>query len=258
MRFLCEQCKAKYQISDEKVAGKTVRMKCRKCGHMIEVRSEVTESSVANSVPGAAVQAGASAGGGGGVPRPAALKPAPPRSKLATNLTSSPAAKPSLAPGALAGAFNRTVEGAPASSMRPSSADDSAALDVLSTSTAPWYVAINGVPVGPVRLSELRRKAASGLVNESSLVWQDGNEEWRPVKTFPELATLVREAAASGRPSLISSPPFAPNGERVSALPPSPAAPPLGQRANAPRAPAAPRAPTAPGARSNVVPIGGR
>ena len=37
MKFLCENCKAKYQIADEKVAGKTVRMKCRKCGHQIEV-----------------------------------------------------------------------------------------------------------------------------------------------------------------------------------------------------------------------------
>ena len=48
MRFLCEQCKAKYQIADEKVAGKTVRMKCRKCGHLIEVKAEVTETSVAS------------------------------------------------------------------------------------------------------------------------------------------------------------------------------------------------------------------
>ena len=51
MRFLCEQCKAKYQIADEKVAGKTVRMKCRKCGHLIEVKAEVTETSVASKAP---------------------------------------------------------------------------------------------------------------------------------------------------------------------------------------------------------------
>ncbi|HEX8790421.1 MAG TPA: zinc-ribbon domain-containing protein, partial [Polyangiaceae bacterium] len=45
MKFLCEQCKAKYQIADEKAAGKTVRMKCRKCGYLIEVRAAVTETS---------------------------------------------------------------------------------------------------------------------------------------------------------------------------------------------------------------------
>ena len=39
MKFLCDQCKAKYQIADEKVQGKTLRMKCRKCGHVIEIRA---------------------------------------------------------------------------------------------------------------------------------------------------------------------------------------------------------------------------
>ncbi len=38
MRFSCENCQAKYQVADEKVAGKTIRMKCRKCGHAIEVK----------------------------------------------------------------------------------------------------------------------------------------------------------------------------------------------------------------------------
>jgi predicted Zn finger-like uncharacterized protein len=51
MKFLCDNCKAKYQIGDEKVAGKTVRMKCRRCGHSITVSSKVTESSVSMQLP---------------------------------------------------------------------------------------------------------------------------------------------------------------------------------------------------------------
>lgn len=39
MRFVCEACQAKYQVPDDRVAGKTVRMTCRKCGHLIEVRA---------------------------------------------------------------------------------------------------------------------------------------------------------------------------------------------------------------------------
>src|SRR3954469_24432187 len=39
MKFLCPSCKAKYQIGDEKVAGRSVRMKCRKCGYVIQVSS---------------------------------------------------------------------------------------------------------------------------------------------------------------------------------------------------------------------------
>jgi len=37
MIFLCGNCQAKYQLPDERVAGRTVRMKCRKCAHVIEV-----------------------------------------------------------------------------------------------------------------------------------------------------------------------------------------------------------------------------
>ena len=37
MKFVCDNCQAKYQIGDDKVAGKTVRMKCRKCGYNIKV-----------------------------------------------------------------------------------------------------------------------------------------------------------------------------------------------------------------------------
>jgi predicted Zn finger-like uncharacterized protein len=253
MRFLCEQCKAKYQISDDKVAGKTVRMKCRKCGHMIEVRADVTETSVANAMPADPMQAVATATAKPGtLPRPA-TKPIPPRSKLATSLTSTQPPKGANT-SALAGAFQRTVSGGPSSSMRPQqAADDSQALDMLSASANPWYVAINGVPVGPVRLSELRRKAQSGIVTESSLVWQEGVEEWRPVKTFPELANIVREAAATGRPSLVSSPP----GERVSQVPGAPSrSSQVPQAPTAARAPAAARGPAP--ARNNVVPIGSR
>lgn len=51
MKFVCENCKAKYQISDDKVAGRTLRMKCRRCGEMIQVAATVTESSVSQRLP---------------------------------------------------------------------------------------------------------------------------------------------------------------------------------------------------------------
>jgi hypothetical protein len=65
-----------------------------------------------------------------------------------------------------------------------------------------WFVGINGVPVGPIRLSELRSKAASGAVNKESLVWRDGFEDWRPLKTYPELVAIVEEGVSSARASL--------------------------------------------------------
>ena len=249
MKFLCDNCKAKYQIADEKVAGKTVRMKCRKCGHNIEVRSAVTQTSVASSPPEA----------------PAAPRPAAPKSPLATSLSSQQPRSPSTSPGgsALAGAFQRSVEQQPPPSAPFASGAGEPAISVSVTDE--WYVAINGVPVGPVRISELRRKAAAGAVTDDSLCWQEGLEEWRPVRSVPELAAIVREAAQQNRVSLVNPP--APEPHRPSA----PSKPPVPPRATAPSAPSAPRAPTpmpepvrtepprtapiVPPQRSNVVPL---
>jgi predicted Zn finger-like uncharacterized protein len=251
LKFLCDNCKAKYQIADEKVAGKTVRMKCRKCGHQIEVRAAVTETSVSTSPPSAM----GAMGSGSEAPRPVA------KSSLATSLS---AAKPRApvghqpqapAPSALAGAFQRTVHDARGPEVPLPQQAGGLELSV----TDEWYVAINGVPVGPVRISELRRKAASGAVTEDSLCWQEGLEEWRPVRSIPELAAIVREAAQGNRPSLVSPPNEGQNrGSRPPPAPQRPAPPP--PRGPEPPRPAGPGSPfeaprpTAP-SRSNVVPL---
>ena len=39
MNFLCDRCKQKYHVADEKVRGRAVtRFKCKKCEHVIELR----------------------------------------------------------------------------------------------------------------------------------------------------------------------------------------------------------------------------
>jgi predicted Zn finger-like uncharacterized protein len=141
MKFLCDKCKAKYQIADDKLVGKTVRMKCRKCEHLIEVRAAVTETSIAASLP--------------------------PRAPLATSLAhaKAPAARPTVRPRASAGT---------------------------------WYAAIDGAPVGPMSVAELRERCAEGAIRGDALVWEEGTDEWRAARTVPALATLFRDAA---RPS---------------------------------------------------------
>jgi len=246
VKFLCDSCKAKYQIADEKVAGKTVRMKCRKCGHQIEVRAAVTETSVSAAPPTAP-----------DAPR----APAAAKNSLATSLSATKPRAPSAPSagagaaagaggGALAGAFQRTVQDG-GSSAHGSSQPSAIELSV----TDEWYVAINGVPVGPVRISELRRKAASGAVTEDSLCWQEGLEEWRPVRSVPELATIVREAAQGNRPSLISPPPADPRMSAPPRAPQRPAAPRAPEAARPSSPPAEPPRPFAAPSRSNVVPL---
>ncbi len=262
MRFLCEQCKAKYQIADEKVAGKTVRMKCRKCGHLIEVKADVTETSVASKAPpppdpaeadNDATRVGMDVNAILRSAQPSkdnTTKPAAPRPGakpgLATSLAAAKPQKPSAlpqhhghhGPGALAGAFQKTTAG--------HHTDERSLLEISTSSE--WYVAINGVPVGPVRIAELRRKASTGAVTEESLVWQEGMEEWRPLRTVGELAAIVQDGMSAERPSLVTP---APTSAPVAPRPPAP-------RATSRPSPAEAKPAPPPPARNNVVSLTSR
>ena len=216
MKFLCDNCKAKYQIADDKVAGKTVRMKCRKCGHLIEIRASVTDASVATGLPPEAIvsdrppavetpapAAGKAATAPRAVPGPSAgAKKAPsagatkPSAPLKPATAGAPKPAPRPAGGGLASAFNKAVKDEP----KPIEDDNNVtrALDMSSpASSEEWYIGVNGVPVGPVRLSEIRAKVAQGGINEDSLCWREGFEEWLPLKTFPELLELLEGVARS-------------------------------------------------------------
>ncbi|MFO0617819.1 MAG: GYF domain-containing protein [Polyangiaceae bacterium] len=270
MKFVCENCKAKYQIGDEKVAGKTLRMKCRRCGHMIQVSSSVTESSVSRGNPASPAgeltgaellltgvhtavtpPAGASASAPELEPKDSAqhsfgrsapdddsatvVRPSPlflrntgagpavggsvsaPRAPSAPRIV--PPARASVRPGALGGALGmQSTAQAPAAprpggpGARPASVAPPASTSSLSggfsraVSTPPpasspdssqtedWYVGVGGVPLGPVRLSVIKEKAAAGSVDGESLVWREGFDEWQPLKLFPVLLALVDEA----------------------------------------------------------------
>jgi len=39
MKIVCDACQAKYSIADEKVQGKAFKIRCKKCNHIIVVRS---------------------------------------------------------------------------------------------------------------------------------------------------------------------------------------------------------------------------
>ena len=250
MKFLCPSCKAKYQIGDDKVAGRSVRMKCRKCGYLISIAKAVTDGSVSRNLssmpppPEAEVpepspgwrEPGARTSQPGPPPRPPprpagrpGAGPVAPPARLGAAGAATSAVTPArpTAPGhspkngngssshhafrvepptvhrdddertviagagALSSAFAESVAG-------PESSTLAASLAV----TDEWYVGINGVPVGPIRLSELRSKATSGSISNESLVWREGFEQWLPLSNFPELVAIVEEGLSSARASI--------------------------------------------------------
>lgn len=248
MKFLCDNCKAKYQIADEKVAGKTLRMKCRRCGHDILINGEglVLEAEAERVDPRRGPSASQSRGGSGVGPAPrriggrggSSVGPMPQR----------PASRRPPASSPLGADFRRQVgTGAPSEAARATPLDQ-------------WHVAINDVPVGPVKRDEIARKIAAGQVNGESLVWREGFDDWRPLRDVAELSVLLRARKPTPPPKPAVPPrPVAgrpPSGRTATASPRPPAGQPPRPAAPAPR-PAPPDA-SRPAARSNVVPIGGR
>lgn len=69
MKIVCENCATKYSIADEKVVGKTFKLRCKKCSHTIVVKGtpegEPSQSSAAPSSAGveAAADQGPTPGG---------------------------------------------------------------------------------------------------------------------------------------------------------------------------------------------------
>jgi predicted Zn finger-like uncharacterized protein len=59
MKITCQACQAKYTIADDKVAGKVVKIRCKKCGASIVVNgseSQAPSSSLSSHGPGAALE----------------------------------------------------------------------------------------------------------------------------------------------------------------------------------------------------------
>ncbi len=52
MRILCDHCSTRYSIADEKVRGKLVKIRCKKCQHTILVRSDDEITDVAPKLVG--------------------------------------------------------------------------------------------------------------------------------------------------------------------------------------------------------------
>src|SRR5262249_41821404 len=104
-----------------------------------------------------------------------------------------------------------------------------------------WHVAINHVPVGPIKKDELSRKIGLGAVGPDSLVWREGFDDWRPLRLVPELIPLLKHRRPT-QPALRSTTGFGPPGLGAPSLQAGmamapPGLPPMGGRFGAAPAP---------------------
>jgi hypothetical protein len=65
-----------------------------------------------------------------------------------------------------------------------------------------WFVAINGIPVGPMSARKVRAHRRVKQVDDASLVWREGIPDWLPFRDCKQLVGLVaaldRETTAKG------------------------------------------------------------
>ncbi len=240
MNFVCDKCKQKYHVADEKIRGRAVtRFRCKKCENVIELRADALPDPDA---PGAPKQADAP----DDRPRPATMAPSAPRpavTAISGGAIGATTAKPparTRAATSVGVAFNAGMA-ATAAKPAPRTASTSA---ILNASETGWYAGIRDLPVGPLTRKELVAKVQSAEVTPDTLVWREGLDDWRPLRNVAELGDVLRLGAQRISGNLLDE-----MGRRTPSAPsPAPAEPrrtgqvvPLRQPLATPSAPAVTR-----------------
>ncbi|MCC6993453.1 MAG: zinc-ribbon domain-containing protein [Deltaproteobacteria bacterium] len=215
MKFFCDRCQTKYSIADEKVRRKVLKVRCKTCSNIIEVR----EPSASGPMPMV-----------GSGPAPAVSKPASP----------------------LSAAFDNAFEDMDGDG-QPTQIANADAMQAAAAAAAPmqledeWYFAVDGNQEGPLGFRDLVDRVVKVPTGADVLVWRDGFDDWVPPASVPELKQHLKrmQSVAPPPPAPAPPPPMPPP-------PPAAASPPGGrlptQRAGSPGAPAATAAAAAPAA----------
>lgn len=173
MKFLCGSCRTKYQISDDKVRGKILTIRCKKCGSKILVRESLSRDGTAVA--------------------PIAEDE---REEVAVQERALGKARVGGA-AALASAFEVAIQsGGDADDMPTSIAPVPANLEIAGVE---WYVAIDGQQQGPFAFAEVVRRIAGKEILPRHYAWHDGMDNWLRVREIKDLAPYVPAQAASGK-----------------------------------------------------------
>ena len=183
MKFLCDRCKTRYSIGDDRVRGKILKIRCKNCANVITVREGMPDAD--------AVEAGAS------VPRRKSTTTQAPTPEAAQLVGAAPASNGGGRSNALGAAF------ASAMAKPPPALEEE------------WYVSIDGDQSGPFSLAEAQRWVAGRAFDAELHCWSEGFDDWLPVdkvshfrglrkKPPPPPAPPPMPRIGSGRASLTS------------------------------------------------------
>lgn len=165
MKFVCEHCQSKYNIADSRIRNKALKIRCRKCNNIIEIRDPTLPQNIGGKKVGS--DQAASAGAKSSRPGVSVLE-----DRFAKSF------KPSQGPKGTPGLYSAVKRSAEAL------ARDEADLVV-------WFVAIDNKPVGPLSCKSIHRHQRAKRVVDDSLVWKEGMPDWMPLRNCKELVGLL-------------------------------------------------------------------
>jgi len=204
MRFSCDSCGAQYMISDEKVGPKGVRVRCKKCSHVVLVTRPPSVEEVAPPESPAP-------------PSPPAAEPPPPPEAPAPETTLERELGTAFesvfgggTPGLSAEAVSTEAERAPVVPAEPAPTPQSAPQSApTADAVSDWYVAILDSQVGPLLAPAVKARWESGEIGPDTLAWRPGMTDWVPISTIPEMAQYLAPVPRGG-PRKAPTPPPAP------------------------------------------------
>ncbi len=175
MNFSCDNCQRRYSIADEKVRGKTVKVRCKNCQNVISVQGPPAEMEESTRVVSLADVA-----------------------KIREQELALQAA-----------ASAQSARAAPAPTQSPWEEEPTRAAPTRPPS-APWFVMVKSKQEGPLDEAGLRALVQSGAVNPRSFFWQQGMGDWKRGADIPELSGLFAAPPPPPAPPPQMVPPPAP------------------------------------------------
>jgi predicted Zn finger-like uncharacterized protein len=192
MRFVCDNCRAQYMISDDKVGASGVKVRCKKCGSVIVVRR-----------PQEAAEADAALRGlEESIPQPPA-----PEAPTGENSIFSDVDDEEIGAAFESALGERPDEPPPQESEPPPVEANLPPVSDGPPRALDWYVAIDEKQTGPLTPEAIKEYWDRGEIGPDSLTWRQGFEDWVSLSEVAELAGWL--APRPQRP--VFSPPSSPS-----------------------------------------------
>ncbi|MGZ6070195.1 MAG: GYF domain-containing protein, partial [Myxococcaceae bacterium] len=176
MRFVCDNCRAQYMISDEKVGASGVKVRCKKCGNVIIVRPPQ------DAEADAALR---------GLEESAPPTPGPEAPTGESSIFSD------VDDDEIGAAFDSALGERHDEPLAPQ--DDEAPppeANLPPVSDGPpraqdWFVAVDEKQTGPLTPEAIREYWDRGEIGPDSLTWRQGFEDWVALSEVSELAAWL-------------------------------------------------------------------